>query len=477
MKKKRFGKMLMVFAAAAALSLTIPNAVNLPGTTVDAATVKISKKKATIIKGRSLTLKISGTSKKVKWSTSDKKVASVTSKGKVTGKKAGTATIKAVVNGKTYTCKVKVEAPRMSKTELSVKAGKTAALKLTGTTQKITWTSSNKKIATVTSKGLVKGVKKGTCKVYASVGGVKYSCKVTVGTSTVKVTDLVLGSGSLSLKVGESKTLKTTIKPFNATNKTIKWSSSDTSVAQVNSSGKITGVKTGSATITAKCGSIERTCSLTVEAKDIKQGKDWKVTYSYFNAYASDYDDANSCHYQAIIEIKNTGSCNLYVGSAVLDIYDQNNLFVASETFLSDDPSVIAPGEKAYIFNTVGSLDIPVGDYHMVPTYDIQYTEKEAVYYPVSNTSIRASSYGTVTVLGTLTNNSDEDISSLWVVAVLYNSAGKPIGVCGTNIMNTIKKGATRGFEISGMYLPAYVTLDKVASYEIIASPQQYQYD
>lgn len=477
MKKKRFGKKLMVFAAAAALGLTVPNAVNLPGTTVEAATVKISKKKAAIIKGRSLTLKISGTSKKVKWSTSDKKVASVTSKGKVTGKKAGTATIKAVVNGKTYTCKVKVEAPRMSKTELSVKAGKTAALKLTGTTQKITWTSSNKKIATVTSKGLVKGVKKGTCKVYASVGGVKYSCKVTVGTSTVKVTDLVLGSGSLSLKVGESKTLKTTIKPSNATNKTVKWSSSDTSVAEVNSSGKITGVKTGSATITAKCGSIERTCTVTVEAKEIKQGKDWKVTYSYFNVYKENYDDANSCHYQAIIEIKNTGSCNLYVGSAVLDIYDQNNLFVASETYISEDPSVIAPGEKAYIYSNGGNLDVPLGDYHMVPTYDIRYTEKEAAYYPVANTSIRASSDGTIKVLGTLTNNSEKDISYLWVAVVLYNSAGKPIAVDGSNITNTIRKGATMGFEVSGIYLPDYVTLDKVASYEIIAAPWQYQYN
>lgn len=78
--------------------------------TVEAATkVKISKTKVTLKKGQKTTLKISGTTKKVTWSSSNKKVATVSTKGKITAKTAGTAVITATVSGKKYTCKVTVK--------------------------------------------------------------------------------------------------------------------------------------------------------------------------------------------------------------------------------------------------------------------------------------------------------------------------------------------------------------------------------
>lgn len=76
---------------------------------VDAATIKLNKTTLTLTKGKTATLKISGTSKKVTWSSSKKSVATVNSSGKVTAKKAGTATITAKVNNKKYTCKVTVK--------------------------------------------------------------------------------------------------------------------------------------------------------------------------------------------------------------------------------------------------------------------------------------------------------------------------------------------------------------------------------
>ncbi len=75
---------------------------------VSAATVKISKAKATMEIDSTLTLKVSGTSSKVKWSSSNKTIAKVSSKGKVTALKEGSATIKATVDKKTYTCAVTV---------------------------------------------------------------------------------------------------------------------------------------------------------------------------------------------------------------------------------------------------------------------------------------------------------------------------------------------------------------------------------
>lgn len=76
--------------------------------TAEAAKVKLSKESVTIARGKSITLKLKGTKKKVKWSTNNKKVATVTQKGKVTGKKVGTAKIVARVGEKKYVCKVQV---------------------------------------------------------------------------------------------------------------------------------------------------------------------------------------------------------------------------------------------------------------------------------------------------------------------------------------------------------------------------------
>lgn len=77
---------------------------------VNAATVKLNKKTATLIEGKTLVLKVTGTKKKVTWKSSNKKVATVTSTGKVTAKKKGTATITAKVGNKTLKCKVTVKA-------------------------------------------------------------------------------------------------------------------------------------------------------------------------------------------------------------------------------------------------------------------------------------------------------------------------------------------------------------------------------
>ena len=73
-----------------------------------AVTVKINKQSATLFPGKTITLKVVGTSKKVTWSSSNKAVAKVSVSGKVTAVKKGNATIKAEVSGKIYRCKVKV---------------------------------------------------------------------------------------------------------------------------------------------------------------------------------------------------------------------------------------------------------------------------------------------------------------------------------------------------------------------------------
>ena len=76
--------------------------------TIQAAT-KISKRSVTMYVGQTTTLKITGTKTKAKWSSSNKSIAAVNSKGKITAKKKGKATITAKVGKRKYTCKVTVK--------------------------------------------------------------------------------------------------------------------------------------------------------------------------------------------------------------------------------------------------------------------------------------------------------------------------------------------------------------------------------
>lgn len=130
------------------------------------------------------------TTDKITWKTSNKKVVTITAKGKIKGVKAGTATITATAsNGKKATCKVTVKVPatkvKLNKTKVTLAKGKSVTLKATLTptnsTDKLTWTTSNKKVATVTSKGKVTAVKKGTATITVkTTSGKKATCKVTV---------------------------------------------------------------------------------------------------------------------------------------------------------------------------------------------------------------------------------------------------------------------------------------------------------
>ena len=153
----------------------------IPTVNVQAASkVKINKTKATGYVGKTTTLKVSGTKKAVKWKTSNKKVATVSSKGKVTAKKAGSATITAKVSGKSYKCKVTVKNPSLNKSKATLEEGKTLTLKLTGATAK-SYKSSNTSVATVSSKGKITAKSAGTATITCTASNKKtYTCKVTV---------------------------------------------------------------------------------------------------------------------------------------------------------------------------------------------------------------------------------------------------------------------------------------------------------
>lgn len=149
-----------------------------------AAKVKISKKKATIIKGKTLQLKVNGTKKKAKWSSNKKSVATVNNKGKVTAKKAGKVTITAKIGKKKYKCVVTVKNPtvKLNKTSVSLDVGATIILKASadGKSKRISWKSSDSSVASVTTTGVVSAKKSGVTTITANANGVSARCKVTV---------------------------------------------------------------------------------------------------------------------------------------------------------------------------------------------------------------------------------------------------------------------------------------------------------
>jgi len=204
------------------------------------------------------------------WASSNASVASVNS-GTVTALKEGTATITASAGGKSATCSVKVSAKiitvtsvSLDKTILSMQVGETETLTATvipddATDKAVVWTSSDDAVASV-SNGKITALKSGKATITAKSGTCSAECVVTVSVNTESIT---LDKTTLSLAVGETATLTATVKPDDATDKTVAWSSSDESVASVDN-GKVTAIKSGKATITAKCGGKVAECAVTV---------------------------------------------------------------------------------------------------------------------------------------------------------------------------------------------------------------------
>ena len=153
-----------------------PTPVVKPGITAKVSQVYVGKK-ATI---KVTKTKVTG---KVTFKSSNKKVATVNSKGVITGKKAGKAVITVKVGKYTKKLTVKVKKPsfKLVKSSAKLKKGKKTTIKVKAApVSKVTYKTSNKKVATVNSKGVVTAKKKGTAKITVKCNGITKTFKVTV---------------------------------------------------------------------------------------------------------------------------------------------------------------------------------------------------------------------------------------------------------------------------------------------------------
>ena len=194
------------------------------------------------------------------WTSSNTKVATV-KHGTVTAKKKGTAVITVeTFNGLKASVKFKVidpvpESIELNRKNLKMNVGDSFQLIPTiepdnAKNKKVTWSSSNKKVARVSKNGLVVARKKGTATITAKTSnGKKAKCKIKVVIPTA--TGIQIVHGKTTVKVKKKLTLKTVVTPAHAQPK-LTWSSSDKSIATVDKKGKVKGKKKGTVTITVK---------------------------------------------------------------------------------------------------------------------------------------------------------------------------------------------------------------------------------
>ena len=222
------------------------------------------------------------TTKTVTWKSDKPEIAEVDNNGNVTAKAAGTATITATVDGKSVSCKVTVNGQttvpvasvELNQTTLELIAGKEATLTATvkpddATNKTVTWSSNNETVATVDNNGKVTAKAAGEATITAKVGDKQVTCNVKVTAAEVAVESVTLDQSSLELIAGKEATLTATVKPDNATNRTVAWESNATNVATVDNNGKVTAKAAGEAIITAKAGDKTATCTVTVAKADV----------------------------------------------------------------------------------------------------------------------------------------------------------------------------------------------------------------
>ena len=306
------GKVTAVKAGEAVITVTTEDGgktatckVTVKAKAVNVTEVTLDKTELTLTEGETGTLTATvkpdnADNRKVTWSSDKTEVATVDGAGKVTAVKPGEAVVTVTTEdgGKTATCKVTVKAKAVNvtdvtldKTELTLTEGETETLTATvrpdnADNRKVTWSSDKTEVATVDGAGRVTAVKSGEAVVTVTTedGGKTATCRVTVKAKVVNVTEVTLDRTELTLTEGETETLTATVKPDNADNRKVTWSSDKTEVATVGGDGRVTAVKAGVAvvTVTTEDGGKTATCKVTVKAKVVPvtgvDVKPWSVT-------------------------------------------------------------------------------------------------------------------------------------------------------------------------------------------------------
>lgn len=289
---------------------------------------------------------------------------------------------------------VQAASVKINKSKVTMNVKEKYTLKVKGTSKKVKWSTSNKKIATVSSKGKVAAKKKGKVTITAKVGSKKYKCKV-------KVENPKLNKTSLSLFIKEGYTLK-----LNGSSQTKKWSSSNSSVVSV-SDGKITALKKGTATIKVKAGKTTYKCNVTVK--------------TYENNLSISYIPLK---YSVIAVITNNSNVALSA-SPTMVFYNASG---AMQSTAHDFNYCIEP--KSTVAMEFESYNTSTYQDQTFSNYKLSLGDVTKSFYNKNGASKIATSASKTdgSLIVEATNNSGYKLDTILISAIFYDAQGKAIG-------------------------------------------------
>lgn len=326
--KKFIGILLFVLTFGLASTITIPQI----GTCVDvqAATVSLNKRSTSVYIGKTTQLKVNNYTGKVRWTSSNTSIATVSSAGKVKGKRIGTVTINARAGKKTLKCKVTVRSvisvsPKeiyldgTDDATITVKLKHRCGLRYSIASPYVVSCSWDKQWYENNTVAYlyITGERTGTTYVTITntFNNEKVRIKAVVDT-TVKVEGVNISSSSENLYVGDSVKLSAEVYPSNATDRGITWYSDNTSVAKVSDYGRVEAVSSGQATITAKSNNGHTaSCIITVMTPINVKLPNTPVTIKSYD-YGGGLRRAciiTNVRFECGIKVSDSYSCRIYI--------------------------------------------------------------------------------------------------------------------------------------------------------------------
>ncbi|MDO4521623.1 MAG: Ig-like domain-containing protein [Eubacteriales bacterium] len=232
-----------------------------------------------------------------------------------------------------------VSAARINQTKLTLNVGDIYEFKMLDTLEAAQWRSSSYVKASIDTQGRLVARKKGTVTITARIDGEEYTCKVKI---KQPVADIVLNKTEHTLQPGKKVKLKASVVPSNANNKNIIWKSSNTSIATVNTKGKVKAKKNGVVTITAvaKDGSrSSASCTITVASGTVPPVQTTTVTAAPGQA------SARALQYLAILQ---SYSNQVVTDQARGITWKYNSSYENHSTFAAEQKKALTKNTPAY---------------------------------------------------------------------------------------------------------------------------------
>ena len=385
-------------------------------TVVEKATqLKFAKSQVNIINGKYYTNKLtvlpSRCGDTITYTSSDTSVATVTSAGKVIAIKAGTAVITAtsgsgVTSSYTVRCIEPAKSVTVNAPSDSLYVGEnmqlTATISPETSNDVVTWTTSNRRVATVDSNGVITANKRGTVYIKATaVSGKRYSKKIRV---IEEATGLKFYKQNVTLTLGKYYTNRLTVLPSRCGD-TITYTSSDPSIATVSSTGKVYAVSAGTVEITATSGSgVVLSYTLTAvppavyrlstqKTAELYAGNTYEITASVLpaNSLADQYRLSWTSSDESVAKVEWTSDLTakitgVSVGTAVITVASPNGkVKYTCKVTVNQPPEMTAINlDKSEIYLEVGDTSSVKGS--AVPAESL--TENRYLKYYSTNTEV-----------------------------------------------------------------------------------------